>query len=94
MRELEHLIERSVLLGRDRRIGVSDLPASFDAREAATATFRGDILPLREIQRRYAAWAYEQLGGKKVLTASMLDVDFRTLNKLLATPPPEGRGRE
>ena len=42
-------------------------------------------MPLREVQRRYAAWAYEQLGGKKVLTAEKLGVDFRTLSKLLAS---------
>src|SRR5262245_24025738 len=45
--------------------------------------FSGAIVPMREMQRRYAAWAYEQLGGRKMDTAEKLGVDFKTLNKWL-----------
>lgn len=85
VRELEHVVERAVLLGRERHVRAADLPA-LATRDPGATIFRGEILPLREVQRRYAAWAYEQLGGKKVLTAEKLDVDFRTLSKLLAPP--------
>jgi transposase len=38
---------------------------------------------MREMQRRYAAWAYERLGERKVQTAEKLGVDFKTLHKWL-----------
>ena len=56
-----------MLLGRERSIRVDDLSASILTRDPGSLAFRGDVMPLREVQRRYAAWAYEQLGGKKVL---------------------------
>jgi two-component system response regulator HydG len=86
VRELEHVIERSVLLGGERAIAADALRAIDTPRDRGAMTFRGDVVPLREVQRRYAAWAYEQLGGKKVLTAEKLGVDFRTLSKLLTSP--------
>jgi len=92
VRELEHVIERAVLLGRERLVTAASLPLTTDPHDATAATFRGEVLALREIQRRYAAWAYERLGGKKVLTAEKLDVDFRTLSKLLGAPPSNEGG--
>ncbi|MDB4942663.1 MAG: Response regulator of zinc sigma-54-dependent two-component system [Labilithrix sp.] len=85
VRELRHVVERAVILARGPEIGAADLPASVTAALTApgNATFRGPVVPLREVQRLYAAWAYEQLGGRKVMTAEALDVDFRTLAKLL-----------
>jgi two-component system, NtrC family, response regulator HydG len=93
VRELEHLVERAVLLGRDALIRASELPATIGARDG-TAVFRGPVVRLREVQRRYAAWAYEELGGKKVLTAEKLDVDFRTLSKLLAPHSADGKDED
>ncbi len=48
------------------------MPASCHARLArssAPTTFQGDIVPLREMQRRYASWAFEALGARRTLTA-------------------------
>ena len=39
-----------------------------------------------ELQRRYARWALERLGGHKTRTAERLDVDAKTLTRLLAPP--------
>ena len=39
---------------------------------------------MREAQRRYAHYAYERLGGRKMQTAEKLGVDFKTLSKWLA----------
>jgi two-component system response regulator HydG len=52
-------------------------------RPAPELAFNGAVLPLRELQRRYAAWAYEKLGGRKRHTAETLGVDFKTLVRLL-----------
>jgi two-component system response regulator HydG len=86
VRELEHVVERLVLLGRFEEVSAAELPASVGAerpRDHATARFDGAILPMRELQRRYAAWAYEQLGARKKLTAEKLGVDIKTLGRWL-----------
>jgi two-component system response regulator HydG len=85
VRELEHVIERAVLLGRSRIIQTQDLPSSVTAPEpASNISFTGEVVPMREAQRRYAAWAYERLGERKMQTAEKLGVDFKTLSKWLA----------
>lgn len=45
--------------------------------------FGDAVLPLREIQRRYARWAVAQSGGVKAHAARALGVDIKTLMKLL-----------
>jgi two-component system response regulator HydG len=91
VRELEHVIERAVVLGRGPLVTAEDLPSSLGATTPGRIAFVGEVVPFRELQRRYAAWAYEQLDGKKVLTAERLGVDFKTLSRWLASDPdPEG----
>jgi two-component system, NtrC family, response regulator HydG len=84
VRELEHVIERAVLLGRGPLITLLDLPPTVDPATPAGISFVGEVVPFRELQRRYAAWAYERLEGRKVLTAEKLGVDFKTLSRWLA----------
>jgi two-component system response regulator HydG len=83
VRELEHVVERVVLLGKSPEAGANDLPASVTADDTPARDFTGAVMPMREMQRRYAAWALEQLGGKKLVTAEKLDIDIKTLAKLL-----------
>lgn len=84
VRELENLVERAVLLGRTPELSNQDLQL-----EAARGTdesrveFRGPVLPLRQLQRRYASWALRQEGGRRLATAESLGVDRKTLAKLL-----------
>jgi two-component system response regulator HydG len=90
VRELEHVIERAVLLGRASCINAQDLPPSVtDADSSTGISFAGEIVPMREAQRRYAAWVYERLGERKMQTAEKLGVDFKTLSKWLADGDPE-----
>jgi two-component system response regulator HydG len=85
VRELEHVIERVVLLGRTPEVTAADLPATLRGRAAeAGPVFSDPVLPMREMQRRYAAWAYERLGGRKLLTAEKLGIDDKTLTSWLA----------
>jgi two-component system response regulator HydG len=83
VRELEHVIERAVLLGRSAVVTAQDLPASVRPPAQGGFAFVGEVIPFRELQRRYAAWAYERLDGRKVLTAEKLGVDFKTLSRWL-----------
>ncbi|HEX3773869.1 MAG TPA: sigma-54 dependent transcriptional regulator [Polyangiaceae bacterium] len=83
VRELEHLVERVVLLGRGTEVEVEELPRSIGRASTAPLAFSGEIVPLREMQRRYAAWVFEALGGRRMVTAEKLDVDIKTLARLL-----------
>jgi two-component system response regulator HydG len=83
VRELENLIERLVVVGRSAEAPPSDLPSTVGAKRERASTFDGDVVPMREMQRKYAAWAYEQLGARKLLTAERLELDVKTLSRLL-----------
>ena len=85
VRELAHVVERAVLLADGAEITAADLPAHVVAPPApGAATFTGDVIPIRELQRRYARWALDELGGHKGRTATELGVDVKTLNRWLA----------
>ena len=87
VRELEHLIERLVLLCRDSEVGLADLPKSVTERKSGSSepSFGEHVLPIRELQRRYASWALERLGGAKMATCEALGIDSKTLSKWLST---------
>ncbi len=91
VRELAHAVERVVLLGRKAEVQASDLPAATVHAPAAglPSGLEGAVLPIREVQRRYAAWALERLGGHKARTAEALGVDTKTLAKWLAATPAD-----
>jgi len=80
VRELAHVLERLILLGRTPEIGADDLPPAVrDPAAADPLEFRGEILPIRELQRRYAAWALTQTGGHRARAAEALGIDVKTL---------------
>jgi two-component system response regulator HydG len=87
VRELENLVERAVLLGRTPEVQGQDLQLDV-ARPPAErhVEFRGPVLPLRQLQRRYASWALRQEGGRRLATAESLGVDRKTLARLLDAP--------
>ena len=88
VRELAHMVERLVLLGRHAEVLVRDLPPTVTGQIAASA-FRGEVKPIRHVQRAYALWALRQMGGHKGQTAERLDIDVKTLNKWLAEDKEE-----
>lgn len=84
VRELAHVVERCVLLARRPAIGIEDLPPAMNARRTdSEPTFSGEILPLRELKRRYVAWACERFGGDRHAAAESLAIDARTLAGML-----------
>jgi two-component system response regulator HydG len=85
VRELAHVIERVVLLGRGPEVSTSDLPPNVKSTPPAglPAAVGETVIPIRDVQRRYAAWAFEMLGGHKARTAEALEVDSKTLMKWL-----------
>ena len=85
VRELENVIERVVLLAREEEADASELPASVGATPHAATAFAGPIITMREMQKRYAAYVFDKLGATKAQTAETLDIDVKTLSKLLST---------
>ena len=83
VRELEHVLERLVILGTNTEAGLDELPPTFAAAQPEASTFSGAVEPLEAMERRYAAWALEQLDGRRMLTAEKLDIDRKTLARLL-----------
>jgi two-component system response regulator HydG len=84
IRELAHTVEKVVLLGRTAEISVDDLPDLAERNDGdETLEFHGDILPMRELERRYAAWAVAQTGGHRGKAAEKLGIDPKTLRKWL-----------
>ena len=84
IRELAHVLERAAVLATGEEISEIDLPDQIRAPAPRDPTFAGEIVALREVQRRYARWAFEQLGGNKTRTAEQLEIDVKTLSKLLS----------
>jgi two-component system response regulator HydG len=88
LRELGHVLEKVVLLGRSPVVQVEDLPDSVrHPGRPSMPDFQGDIMPIRELQRRYAAWALTQVGGHKGKAAEKLGIDAKTLWKWLGEGP-------
>lgn len=85
VRELAHLVERLVLLGRQPVVGVADLPPALAEKgPPEPAGLTEQVLPIRELQRRYARWALERFGGARLRVAEALGIDKKTLAKWLA----------
>ena len=78
------MVERLVLLGSNPEVTVADLPETV-RRESNQLpfTFHGRIVPLRELERRYVAWAVAQTDGHRSKAARELGVDPKTLRKWL-----------
>jgi two-component system response regulator HydG len=83
VRELANTIEKLVLFGRAEEVGADEVPPETRAGAHEPAEFRGDILPMRELERRYAVWAVAQTGGHRGQAAERLGVDPKTLRKWL-----------
>ncbi len=86
VRELANVVERLVLLGGSEEVPEWDLPPSLVEVAAKSPEFSGEVVPLQELERRYARWALDQLGGRKMATAEKLEIDRKTLAKLLGEP--------
>jgi two-component system response regulator HydG len=69
VRELEHVVERLVVLGRGKMVSVDELPAPVRQHESDAFTFNGPVLPMREVQRRYAVCALSTTTSGRFSTA-------------------------
>ncbi len=83
IREIENAVERAVVLCRDEKIDVRDLPPAVRASERPIVDLRGEIKPLKEAleepERRIILEALERNGWNRQKTADMLEVNRSTL---------------
>lgn len=93
VRELAHLIERLMVLGRGAEVTLADLlPSLVSLKHPPVLAFEGEILPIRVLQRQYAAWALAQVGGRRGQAAEKLGVDVKTLYNWLNEDRVEREG--
>ncbi|MFT3835374.1 MAG: sigma-54 dependent transcriptional regulator [Myxococcaceae bacterium] len=85
VRELEHVIEGLVTLATGPVATIGELPPRIAAVKKEQLEINGPIVTMREAQKAYAAWVLEQLGGKKMAAAEKLQIDPKTLAKLLGS---------
>jgi DNA-binding NtrC family response regulator len=86
IRELEHTIERAVLLGKGALIGVEDLPAHLVARGESAIVLAQALarqFTLRDLERKYIGKVLETTHGNKTEAARILGVDRTTLYRKL-----------
>lgn len=86
IRELEHVIERAVLLGKGTMIGKEDLPPHLVARDEGAFVVNQALakhLTLDELEREYIGRVLESTHGNKTEAARILGVDRTTLYRKL-----------
>jgi DNA-binding NtrC family response regulator len=94
VRELEYAIARALALTSGAAVLPQNLPAVIQADVRPAVTGRpGDRPTLHEVERRYAEEILRESGGNKSRTAEVLDIDRKTLYRLLGlTPAPDRTG--
>ena len=76
--ELEHTIERAVLLGKDTTIGLKDLPLQSQVSNGSSVPLAAAVAngyTLRELEREYILRVIESTYGNKAEAARILGVD-------------------
>ena len=87
IRELSHVVQRVVVLGRKRLAELEDLPHGLNRGARELTEVFSEVVPARAMQHRYAVWALERSGGHKSRTAEALGLDIKTLNRWLQELP-------
>lgn len=84
VRELEHTIERAVILSAHPIILPEDLPKKiFEETQEIEPTLPDELLPLKELERRYVLRVLKETGGNKKKAAEILGIDRTTLYRIL-----------
>jgi DNA-binding NtrC family response regulator len=92
VRELEHLIERAVILADGHTIDVKHLPARFKQDGASALAVEPSIATLAEMERNHILNALRLTGGNKSKTAELLGISRSALWRKLSiikTATPE-----
>jgi DNA-binding NtrC family response regulator/predicted hydrocarbon binding protein len=85
VRELENGMERAVALARSSRIELEDLPEEIRQAVTAPVASKGQVRPLREIEREYILAALHLNNRNQTRTAEDLQIGSATLYRKLKT---------
>ncbi|HLI81035.1 MAG TPA: sigma-54 dependent transcriptional regulator [Candidatus Binataceae bacterium] len=87
VRELQSAIQSGVILSRQSRLTVADLPASMTGAAAPTSNLLEDAVArkftLERVEQQYARMILESVGGNKTEAAAILKIDRKTLYRKL-----------
>ena len=80
VRELDNVIEHTMILAEGKRITVKDLPASIVASSQGNATFTFNLKDaLRQFEKQHILRALEQAGQDRKEAAKLLDISLSSL---------------
>jgi DNA-binding NtrC family response regulator len=80
VRELENIIEHAVAMAQEDIISAKDLPSDFS--EIGVFSFEqpdSQVMPLREMERKYIEWVLSRVGRNKTQAAKLLGIDRSSL---------------
>ena len=80
MRELEHAIERILILEDTDFIEERNLPSYIIQQEGDRRIFPEDPITLEELEKEYIAFVLKKAGWKKVKAAGILGINRKTLS--------------
>ncbi|MBK7857897.1 MAG: sigma-54-dependent Fis family transcriptional regulator [Archangiaceae bacterium] len=83
VRELENTVERIVVTGAGPRADVETLDAALadGPRGPQFSVERPLLVPLRQLEAEYIAWAISRCGGNKTRAAELLGIDVSTIHR-------------
>jgi DNA-binding NtrC family response regulator len=83
VRELQNVIGHACMMVETEAIDIQDLPPHLRDLKPADLVEDKDLLPLEEMQRRYARQVVDRVGGNKSQAAKILGISRTTLYQLL-----------
>jgi DNA-binding NtrC family response regulator len=89
VRQLENVVARALALNVTGIVGPQDIPEPIGDGPKKLTGLAADMPTLAELSRRYAAHVLQYTGGNKSEAARLLEVDRKTLYKLLDATPGE-----
>jgi two-component system response regulator HydG len=92
VRELQSAIQTGVILCRDSKLGVKDLPPKITGSGLPFAKILEDVvqrrLSLDQLEREYVGAVLESVNGNKTEASLILQIDRKTLYRKLEEPEP------
>jgi two-component system, NtrC family, response regulator HydG len=92
VRELQSAIQTGVILCRDNKLGVKDLPTRVTGGGVPSPKILEDVvqrrLSLDQLEREYVRAVLESVNGNKTEASAILQIDRKTLYRKLEEPEP------
>jgi DNA-binding NtrC family response regulator len=83
VRELRNILERALALESGAELSLDWLVAPNASGATPSGFNSNEVETLDALERRYAKWALEQNGGRRLETAKALGISHPTFNKLV-----------